>query len=218
MTQDYAKPSTTRNKPGASKSKKASASKKAQGSASKARKPSGASQTPPPPPPKRGKLIFILIVLIGAFAAGLYLLLQLPETQTTTESTTKPAPKTIKEPEQAAQTEPEQRFKFYDLLPESEVIPPKVDSYQFKEKGAAKSYYYLVQTGSFRSQSDAERQKATIAFQGLKGNIKAVTNNSGTTWYRVVTGPFHSRSEMNSALDKLVNIGIEPLVKKIEKK
>ena len=75
-----------------------------------------------------------------------------------------------------------------------------------------------MQTGSFRNKSDAERQKATVAFQGIKAKIKVITSDSGTKWYRVTAGPYTNRSKMNGALDKLVAINIQPLVKKTKKK
>lgn len=210
MTKDYAKPSTTR-KTGSSGKSTASKKKKSP--------PKGAQRAPetPNPSPKKGKLVALLLLLVGCFVYGIYALQQLPETKTVTEPskpTQKPNKKSAAVKEAPTQ---EQRFKFYDLLPETEVIPPKVDTYTFKEKSLENDFFYVVQTGSFRSNTDAERQKATIAFQGLKAQIKPVTNAQGRTWYRVETGPFYSRSEMNSALDKLVNIGIEPLVKKIKK-
>ncbi|HTN35153.1 MAG TPA: SPOR domain-containing protein, partial [Marinobacter sp.] len=40
---------------------------------------------------------------------------------------------------------------------------------------------------------------------------------SGAVWYRVNVGPFTSRSQANAAVDKLVNINIQPLVRKIPK-
>lgn len=209
MTKDYAKPSTTRTS--ASNGKKKPARKKSSATASGRRKQA------PPPPPKRGKLIFVLALLIAGFGFGIYSLQKIPATITPEPTTKNPKKNVTTASPSATKAAPEQRFKFYDLLPESEVIPPKVDSYQFKEKSSSNDYYYVVQTGSFRSSADAERQKATIAFQGLKATIKPVQSAQGTTWYRVMTGPFYSRSEMNNVLDKLVAIQIEPLVKKVKK-
>lgn len=219
MTQDYAKPSTTKNKakPAAKGARKNSPARK--GAASKPR--SGASRVPDTPPSRsKFKLIALLILLLGIFAGGIYFLLSVPET-----NTPEPTPSAKPAQEQARPSKPapaenktsEQRFKFYDLLPETEVIPPKVDSYRYKEKSTSNDFYYVVQTGSFRSKADAERQKATIAFQGLKASIKQIEGSNGSTWYRVMCGPYYSRSKMNSALDKLVNIRIEPLVKKVKK-
>ncbi|MDI9246735.1 SPOR domain-containing protein [Marinobacter sp. CHS3-4] len=106
-------------------------------------------------------------------------------------------------------------FRFYDMLPDSEVVPPKVDEYT---PGPDQTDFdYLVQTGSFRTEKDAERQRAQIAFQGLRAYVSQIDLDSGSTWYRVNVGPFASRSQMNSAVDKLVSINIEPLVRKVPK-
>jgi cell division protein FtsN len=106
-------------------------------------------------------------------------------------------------------------FKFYDMLPDSEVVPPQVDEYT---PGPGQTTFdYVVQTGSFRTQADAERQRAQIAFQGLRAFVKRIEMDSDSIWYRVNVGPFTSRSQMNSAVDKLVSINIEPLVRKVPK-
>ena len=207
MTKDYAKPSTTR-KP-TSKTRKAPAKRPRKAGTKKA-------STPPPSAPNKARLIPLLALLLGGFLYGLYALQSVPPSKNSVEQETVKSNKTQKTPP-AIQEVPAQRFKFYDILPESEIIPPKVDAYKFKEKNQSDSYYYLVQTGSFRSSADAEKQKATIAFQGIKARIKPIQSAQGSTWYRVITGPFNTRSEMNSALDKLVAIRIEPLVKKIKK-
>lgn len=74
-----------------------------------------------------------------------------------------------------------------------------------------------MQSGSFRSKEDAERQRAQIAFQGLRASIQRINLDNGSIWYRVNVGPFTSRSQMNSAIDKLVSLSIQPLVRKIPK-
>lgn len=104
-------------------------------------------------------------------------------------------------------------FRFYDMLPDSEVVPPQVDEYT-PGPGQATSDY-LVQTGSFRTRADAERQRAQIAFQGLRAYVSRIDMEGGGTWFRVNVGPFNSRSQMNSAVDKLVSINIQPLVRRI---
>lgn len=109
----------------------------------------------------------------------------------------------------------QQGFRFYEMLPDSEVIPSDVDEYT--PGPAQQEYNYVVQTGSFRNSSDAERQRAQIAFQGLRAQISRIDLDNGSTWYRVNVGPFTSRSQMNAAVDKLVSISIEPLVRKVPK-
>ncbi|WP_100641280.1 SPOR domain-containing protein [Marinobacter salexigens] len=115
----------------------------------------------------------------------------------------------------AKQEEKKPGFRFYEMLPESEVIPPKVEEYT---PGPTKQDFdYLVQSGSFRSKEDAERQRAQIAFQGLRAGVQRIELDSGSVWYRVNVGPFNSRSQMNSAIDKLVTINIQPLIRKVPK-
>src|SRR5690606_18895012 len=105
------------------------------------------------------------------------------------------------------------RFKFYEMLPQTEVVPP-VNEYQTEKNQG--SFHYLLQTGSFRTEAEAERQRALIAFQGMKGSIDRITTTDGTQWYRVNVRPFDSRSGINTAMDKLVAINIQPLIKKIK--
>jgi len=207
MNQDFAKPTTTR-KPGKKKkTTKKNSNKKTPTPTSKKNKLTTT------PNKSRAKSITTLLLLLGAFGYGLYFLQSIPPTKTNPpedKALTKPA-------KNKAEEKKENRFNFYDILPETEVTPPIVEEYQYREKSAETNVQYVVQTGSFRSIEDAERQKATIAFQGLKAKIKTAINKNGTTWHRVLTGPYSNRSTMNSALDKLVAINIEPLVKKVKK-
>ncbi len=208
MTRDFAKPSTTREPDKRPKERSSGKKKPPSANSKKPQKNTKMSKSSP-----NILIILACAAIISASAAGLYLLNKVPPTKSTTveTTTTTPEPKKL-----TPTTEPEvkERFKFYDLLPESEVIPPKVDAYQYKEKGKEIQFEYILQTGSFRSPDDAERQRAMIGFQGLKARVEKVDVNESSTWYRVQVGPFTSRSKMNSAMDKLVAINIQPLVKK----
>ena len=219
MTQDYAKPSTTR-KPGQAKKKNGHSDRPP----SRDPKPKNKKKNTPVPQDtkpesnKRRKFFALtLLLLLGAFAYGLYLLQSVPKTHSIQENMPSASIKEPPKTEPKIKKETENRFNFYDLLPQHEVVAPKVDAYQFREKSAPGEYYYMIQTGSFRNLKDAERQKAMIAFKGLKADINSITNDQGKTWHRVSTGPFYNRSKMNGALDKLVSMQIQPLVKKIKK-
>jgi cell division protein FtsN len=219
MSQDYAKPSTTR-KPGQAKKKNGHTERvlaRAPANKTKRKNTSTAPETQKKSSHRQVIFILTLLILVSAFGYGLYLLQEVPETHSipTENNTPKTKPSIKTEPIQIKETE--NRFNFYDLLPQHEVIAPKVDAYQFKEKSDPGEYYYIIQTGSFRNLKDAERQKAMIAFKGIKADIQSVTNEQGTTWHRVSTGPFYNRSKMNAALDKLVSMQIQPLVKKNKK-
>ncbi|KEF29751.1 Cell division protein FtsN [Marinobacter nitratireducens] len=158
------------------------------------------------------------LAAVGGFIGFIVYLNGLPtnNSQKADRQTTQPEVQETPAPEATAQQDgKKQNFRFYEMLPESEVIPPDVEEYT---PGPAKqSYNYLVQSGSFRSKEDAERQRAQIAFQGLRASVQRIDLDSGSIWYRVNVGPFTSRSQMNSAIDKLVSINIQPLIRKIPK-
>jgi cell division protein FtsN len=51
---------------------------------------------------------------------------------------------------------------------------------------------YLMQCGSFRAASQAQKMKATIAFQGLEAQVRPSDGKSGR-WHRVILGPYDSK-------------------------
>jgi|GEM_PF-510745 len=114
-------------------------------------------------------------------------------------------------PEEDSRDDPD--FRFYDMLPESTVVPPDVGAYEPGPDATARNIEYILQTGSFRSEADAERQRAQVGFQGLQAHISSISPEPGNTWYRVQVGPYSNRSEMNRAIDRLVAINIQPLVR-----
>ncbi|WP_296933438.1 SPOR domain-containing protein [uncultured Marinobacter sp.] len=157
------------------------------------------------------------LAAVGGFIGFIFYLNSLPtppgsQQQAVSE---KPAQKPTQAPAKTAKEEDKPGFRFYEMLPESEVVPPKVEEYT---PGPTQTdFNYLLQSGSFRSKEDAERQRAQIAFQGLRASTQRIDLDNGSVWYRVNVGPFTSRSQMNSAIDKLVSLNIQPLVRKIPK-
>ena len=222
MTQDFAKPSTTRPRATQANAKRSNAKKKPEkrsnerNTPGKPKKPRATPKhanknTPKQQPKMKPLIIFIGLVIVSAFIYGLYSLNKVPPSKSPLTEPIFSAP-TKKQEKTELSPKTKERFNFYDILPESEIIPPKVDEYKYTAKGKATKYQYILQTGSFRSLKDAEKQRATIAFQGLKGKVEK-TSNKGNTWYRVQVGPFYSRSKMNNAMDKLVAINLQPLVR-----
>ncbi|MDX1836392.1 SPOR domain-containing protein [Legionella taurinensis] len=57
---------------------------------------------------------------------------------------------------------------------------------------------YLVQVAAFNRRQDAERLKALLVLKGFDVSITTVVQNR-TNWFRVIIGPFHSRSEAEKA-------------------
>lgn len=156
------------------------------------------------------------LAAVGGFIGFIAYLNSLPTPdQQPTKRTPAQPPATEEQAPDTSASDEKPGFRFYDMLPDSEVIPPDVEEYTPGPN--QQTFDYLVQTGSFRKQEDAERQRAEIAFQGLRAKVKRIDLDSGSTWYRVNVGPFSSRSQMNAAIDKLVKLNIQPLVRKIPK-
>lgn len=155
------------------------------------------------------------LAAVGGFIGFIAYLNSLPPSEPTRQA--RPAQQQVpaQPKESVAVEEKKPGFRFYEMLPDSEVVPPKVEEYT--PGPSQQDFNYLVQAGSFRSKEDAERQRAQIAFQGLRASVSRIDLDNGSTWFRVNVGPFTSRSQMNAAIDKLVSLNLQPLVRKVPK-
>lgn len=73
---------------------------------------------------------------------------------------------------------------------------------------------YLIQAGSFRKASDAERARAELALHGLRADVQAVTVN-GSTFHRVRLGPYEDLAALESPRETLRGAGVPHLVVKL---
>ena len=135
----------------------------------------------------------------------------------------------------SVQTEPEQTkqepvFDFYKLLPESEVVVPESATTTVKSAPAVKqpsvapgrsagtpkdSFRYLLQTGSFRNESDAERLRAQLILWGLNAKIQQVQVKNGDYWHRVHVGPLDSMTQVNNVQKTLAEHKVDSLLLKL---
>jgi cell division protein FtsN len=102
-------------------------------------------------------------------------------------------------------------YEFFEILENKEVEVQEVKEYKSTPKGTDKDgnkIQYRLKTGSFRGMEGADRQKAQLLLNGLSAQIEPATIN-GNAWYRVFTGPFVNRSQMNKAQDQLADMGIQ---------
>ncbi len=112
---------------------------------------------------------------------------------------------------------PEKRFQFYDILPgKSEPKPDKgaqapaaKDSKDVKpDDGKESKQPLFLQTGAFTTPSEADNQKAKLAFMGVEAVIHQVMVQD-KTWYRVRVGPFNRVDELNKVRAELAKAGID---------
>ena len=155
----------------------------------------------------------IPVALLSGFVGFLVYLDSLDPETSTGSSDPGTAPETTRERPEPEASGDEPDFQFYEMLPDSEVATPDIDAYRPDEGTSSKNLEYILQAGAFQTRKDAERQRAQVGFQGLRARIAEVSVDDGGVWYRVMVGPFESRSRMNQAVDRLVEIDIQPLVR-----
>lgn len=167
-----------------------------------------------------GRSLLTLVIAIS-FIGGLWFLAQQPKDQTAPAPATTASPvdvKPIAKPAtESAEEAPESAdnksgFDFYNLLPESQVTPQKVEAYKSTPKDPNKKTNVLLQAGSFRKLEDAERLRAQLILLNLPNVVTdKTTSSSGSVWYRVRLGPFDNRSMLNKAEDILAQNNIVSL-------
>ena len=104
-------------------------------------------------------------------------------------------------------------FEFYTLLPEREVIVP-IDDSSDNSQTPAQKVIYILQAGSFKNATDADRLRAKLILLGLEAKVESVSGKGNGTWHRVQVGPFISRSKLSKARSTLISNNIETLLLK----
>jgi cell division protein FtsN len=113
------------------------------------------------------------------------------------------------EPKLSRQSEneepPEQRFTFYDMLPNFEVIIPEQEhdvAADVEPQAVLEPGLYVLQAGSFSAFADAERRRAELGLQGIESQIQRVTIDD-KTYHRVRIGPTSDLDELNMLRSRL---------------
>ncbi|MDR0226054.1 MAG: SPOR domain-containing protein [Burkholderiaceae bacterium] len=77
-----------------------------------------------------------------------------------------------------------------------------------KVEKAEAAFNYFVQAGAFRSQGDADAQRAKLAMLGWEARVSEREQN-GITIFRVRVGPFTKRDDAEQLKQKLDGAGVE---------
>lgn len=140
-----------------------------------------------------------------------------------------------KDPQQVAETtqpaitkEPQtkQKFDFYTLLPELEIVIPQEETRPPKQKPTTNSNSkqqttgykggYLLQAGSFQQFNEADSLKARLALIGVQANIQSVEVNQ-TKWHRVQIGPSNDRAGLEGLRKRLKASQIDTILLQAKK-
>ncbi|ASI97552.1 cell division protein FtsN [Vibrio rotiferianus] len=141
----------------------------------------------------------LAVLLVGGFGYGLYLLSTDPEPEKPVAKqepvkTSKPKPKKELPPP------PEEKWEYVESLPsrEVEVVAKEIEVSKIP---------YIMQCGAYKTQAQAEDRKLAIAFQGISSQIR---KKEGSSWYRVVLGPYKFKRDAEKDRHKLQRAKIEP--------
>jgi cell division protein FtsN len=117
----------------------------------------------------------------------------------------------------AAEAEPTQRFDFYDMLPQFEVVVPESEQgIRPIRQGSAiqEAGSYVLQTGSFSSAADADRMQASLALLGIESRVQRVQIDDDT-YHRVRIGPLNDLDELNRIRRRLWDANIEAMLLRV---
>jgi len=113
------------------------------------------------------------------------------------------------EPEDA----PAQRFDFYHMLPNFEVVIPEQEAdvrAEAEPMAVEQPGNYVLQVGSFTAFADADRRRAELALQGIESTIQRVSIDD-RTYHRVRIGPTRDLDELNLLRSRLRQAKIDAL-------
>jgi len=124
------------------------------------------------------------------------------EKQAATEvaATPKPEPRVDKTPSGDAEDSAKD-YTFYDRLAKFEVVVPEKEREVAVDRGGAPANIerpgvYVLQAGSYRQQSDADRIRTQLKMQGIDANVQRVAVDDDV-WHRVRIGPITDLTELN---------------------
>jgi len=83
-------------------------------------------------------------------------------------------------------------------------------------KGNVDPFDYFVQAGAFRTQADADAQRAKLAMMGWEARVSEREQN-GRAVFRVRVGPFTKRDDAEQLKEKLDGAGLESALVRVQR-
>jgi cell division protein FtsN len=110
-----------------------------------------------------------------------------------------------------------QRYDFYQMLPNFEVVVPEKERDVKRDVPAAKIErpgVYVLQAGSYRNEADAERVAKQLSLQGIDAKVQRVAVDADV-WHRVRVGPISDLTQLNRVRKQLHAADIDAIVIRI---
>jgi cell division septation protein DedD len=110
---------------------------------------------------------------------------------------------------------PSEKYDFYQMLPNFEVVVPEKDKDVKRDLPAAaridRPGVYVLQAGSYRNEADAKRVRSQLALQGIDAKVQRVAVDADV-WHRVRIGPIGNLDELNKLRRQLQAADVDALV------
>lgn len=154
-------------------------------------------------------LVTGLVVGLGVGLALYYFDPRTPPSGAT--APTQPGPASARE---GSAEEPADRYDFYEMLPNFEVVVPEREAAVRRDQPAVpveRAGSYVLQVGSYRKFEEADRVRAQLALQGIESKVQRVSVDNDT-WHRVRVGPITDLAELNRVRDRLREADMDLLV------
>jgi len=110
-----------------------------------------------------------------------------------------------------------QRYDFYQMLPNFEVVVPEKERDVKRDVPAAKIErpgVYVLQAGSYRNEADAERVAKQLSLQGIDAKVQRVAVDADV-WHRVRVGPINDLAQLNRVRKQLHAADVDAIVIRI---
>ncbi|HUN27740.1 MAG TPA: SPOR domain-containing protein [Steroidobacteraceae bacterium] len=129
-----------------------------------------------------------------------------------------PHPEPHRLPPADAAAEPDaagaQSYDFYQMLPHFEVVVPEKERDVKRDVPTAnieRPGVYVLQAGSYRNESDADRVAKQLLLQGVEAKVQRVAVDTDV-WFRVRVGPISQLPALNQVRRKLEAADIDAIV------
>ena len=107
-----------------------------------------------------------------------------------------------------------EHYDFYQMLPHFEVVVPEKEhplKPGFPTAAIARPGVYVLQAGSYRDESEADRVAKQLSLEGVAAKVQRVAVDTDV-WYRVRVGPISRLSDLNRLRRKLQAADVDSLV------
>jgi cell division protein FtsN len=107
------------------------------------------------------------------------------------------------------------KYDFYQMLPNFEVVVPEKEKDVKRDLPATAKIerpgVYVLQAGSYRNESDADRVREQLSKEGIDAKVQRVAVDTDV-WHRVRIGPITKLDELNKLRKQLQAADVDAIV------